>query len=76
MAKRTVKTVRHKRKQPLTAKERIMASEEWVSEGLDYCTRCRTQPQQGGGSDGVRVDSRAFPSPSTRANTLLSTLLR
>jgi hypothetical protein len=31
------KTGRHKRKHTLTAKERIMASEEWVSEGLDYC---------------------------------------
>ena len=31
------KTGRHKREQPLTAKERIMASEEWVSDGLDYC---------------------------------------
>lgn len=37
MAKKTVKSGRRKRKQPLTAKERIMASEDWVSKGLDYC---------------------------------------
>lgn len=37
MAKRTLKSAQPKRKQPPTVRERIMASEEWVSEGLDYC---------------------------------------
>jgi len=37
MAKRTVKSGQPKRKQPPTAKEQIMASEDWVSEGLAFC---------------------------------------